>query len=137
MLFRVLSLMLLPEGLPYGDNGVLVFADCAVVPDPLPKNLLRLQCAQPRLLATLPTSLPKWPCCRSLPKGSAKHERVDKVIRATELALARFPLASSTANFQADAALVPSVAHKKTPDGLLSGQANVLVFPSLEVGNIA
>ncbi len=130
-------LMLLPEGLPYGDNGVLVFADCAVVPDPTAEELAQIAVCAAQTARDLADITPKVAMLSFSTKGSAKHERVDKVIRATELAHKLDPTLILDGELQADAALVPSVAHKKAPDGLLSGQANVLVFPSLEVGNIA
>jgi phosphate acetyltransferase len=70
-------------------------------------------------------------------KGSAKHPMVDKVIEATQLAQTIDPTMRIDGELQADAALVPSVGKQKAPNSNVAGQANVLVFPSLEVGNIA
>ena len=69
-------------------------------------------------------------------KGSAKHEMVDKVVEATRLAKEQAPHLAIDGELQADAALVDKVAKLKAPGSEVAGQANVLVFPSLEVGNI-
>lgn len=130
-------LMLLPENSPYGENGVMVFADCAVVPDPTAEELAQIAVCAAETARNLADISPRVAMLSFSTKGSAKHERVDKVIKATEIAHTIAPNLIIDGELQADAAIVPSVAHKKAPESMLNGRANVLVFPSLEVGNIA
>lgn len=130
-------LMLLPENSPYGENEVMVFADCAVVPDPTAEELAQIAVCAAETARNLADINPKVAMLSFSTKGSAKHERVDKVIKATEIAHTIAPNLIIDGELQADAAIVPSVAHKKAPESMLNGRANVLVFPSLEVGNIA
>ena len=130
-------LMLMPEGCQYGDDGVFVFADCAVVPDPTAPELAQIAVCAAETAKNLAGLTPRVAMLSFSTKGSAKHERVDKVIEATAIAHKMDPTLIVDGELQADAAIVPSVAHKKAPDSIINGKANVLVFPSLEVGNIA
>ncbi len=130
-------LMLLPEDSPFGTNGVMVFADCAVLPDPTAEELAQIAVCSADTARDLAGIEPRVAMLSFSTKGSAKHERVEKVVRATELVHKIAPELIVDGELQADAAIVPSVAHKKAPESIINGKANVLVFPSLEVGNIA
>ena len=131
-------IMKLPEGSPYGHNGIFVFADCAAIPAPTASELAQIAVSANRTakqLACIPE--PKVAMLSFSTKGSAKHDNVTKVIEATRMAKELDPTIDIDGELQADAAIVPSVGASKAPGSNIAGKANVLVFPNLETGNIA
>ena len=130
-------IMLLPENCGFGDNHMLVFADCAVVPDPSAEELAQIAVATAKTTKDIAGLDPVVAILSFSTKGSASHERVDKVIKATEIAREMNPDLKIDGELQSDAAIVPMVGKLKAPDSDVAGKANTLIFPSLETGNIA
>ena len=132
--------MLLPPGSPgspYGNDGILVFGDCAVIPAPTANELAQIAVSTAQTAKAVAKLDPVVAMLSFSTKGSASHEVVDKVIEATKIAKEMNPNLVIDGELQADAAIVPSVGFSKAPGSPVAGKANVLVFPNLEVGNIA
>ena len=121
----------------YGDDGILVFADCAVMPNPNAEELASIAVATAATARNIVGVEPRVAMLSFSTKGSASHEMVDNVVEATRLAKEMAPDLKIDGELQADAALVEAVGSKKAPGSEIAGKANVLVFPTLEVGNIA
>jgi phosphate acetyltransferase len=129
----MLLLTIAPE---CGDNGVLVMGDVAVTPAPDANQLAQIAVCTARTAKAVAGIEPRVAMLSFSTKGSAKHEAVDKVVEAFNIAKEMDPELVIDGELQADAALVPSVANSKAPGSPLAGKANVLVAPNLEVGNI-
>ncbi|GHT13863.1 phosphate acetyltransferase [Bacteroidia bacterium] len=121
----------------YGSDGVLVFADCAVMPNPNARELAEIAVATAQTTRDLVGVEPTVAMLSFSTKGSAKHELVDKVTEATRIAKEIAPDLLIDGELQADAALVAAVGNSKAPGSPVAGKANVLVFPNLECGNIS
>jgi phosphate acetyltransferase len=129
-------IMVLPEFLGVKDK-VFVFADCAVLPDPDPTQLASIAVSSAKTMQDLTGEEPRVAMLSFSTKGSAEHELVDKVKEATKIAKEMKPDLKIDGELQADAAIIPQVAKKKAPESIIQGDANVLVFPDLNSGNIA
>lgn len=121
----------------YGENGLLVVADVAVNPNPTAEELAQIAVCTAQTARAVAGFEPKVAMLSFSTKGSAKHELVDKVVEATELAQEMSPDLQIDGELQADAAIVPSIGKSKAPESNIAGQANVLIFPDLQAGNIA
>ena len=132
------AMLMITKTPQYGENGVLVIGDVAVTPAPDASQLAQIAvCTAQTARSVAGFTDPRVAMLSFSTKGSAKHEVVDKVVEATALAKELDPDLKVDGELQADAALVPSVGKKKAPGSEIAGNANVLVFPNLEVGNIA
>jgi len=132
------AMLMITQTPQYGENGVLVIGDVAVTPAPDAQQLAQIAvCTAQTAKSVAGFADPRVAMLSFSTKGSAKHEVVDKVVEATALAKELDPALKIDGELQADAALVPSVGKKKAPGSEIAGNANVLVFPNLEVGNIA
>ncbi len=128
-------IMIVPNS-TFGDNGLFVFADCAVNPDPTSEQLAEIAIASAETARNLCGMNPRVAMLSFSTKKSADHPNVDKVIKAYEIAKSKAPNLEIDGELQADAALVESVGQKKSPGSTVAGKANVLVFPDLQSGNI-
>ena len=128
------AFLLLTNKPEYGENGLIVCADCAVLPNPTAEELAQIAVATAGTARAIAKIEPRVAMLSFSTKGSAKNELVDK---ATELAKQMAPDVMIDGEMQADAALVASVGASKAPGSPVAGKANVLIFPSLEVGNIS
>ncbi len=120
----------------YSSKGTFVFADCGVNPNPNDKQLAEIAITSAQTATCLLDLDPVVAMLSFSTKGSASHESVDKVVRATEIAKKQAPDLKIDGELQLDAAIVQSVADSKSPNSNVAGKANVLVFPDLQSGNI-
>jgi phosphate acetyltransferase len=129
-------IMILPEK-TFGEDGILIFADGAVHPNPTDKELAEIAIATAHTARAICGFEPKIAMLSFSTKGSASHELVDKVVNATKIAKEMAPDLMIDGELQGDAALVEAIGQKKAPGSKIAGHANVLVFPDLNCGNIA
>jgi phosphate acetyltransferase len=121
----------------FGKNGILLFADCAVNPNPDAQALAEIAVATARNCQAFLDEPARVAMLSFSTKGSAKHEDIDKVLKAVEIAKGIDPKLQIDGELQADAALLPKVGEKKAPGSSVAGKANTLIFPDLDAGNIA
>ncbi|MGA2586197.1 MAG: phosphate acetyltransferase [Candidatus Aminicenantales bacterium] len=129
-------IMIVPD-CEFGDKGMFIFADCAVMPNPNERELAEIAIASAETGRVLCGMDPKVAMLSFSTCGSAKHELVDKVKNAVAIAKEKAPGLKIDGEMQADAAIIPKVGKSKAPNSPIAGQANVLVFPDLQSGNIA
>ncbi|MCQ2506713.1 MAG: phosphate acetyltransferase [Lachnospiraceae bacterium] len=119
-----------------GENGTFVFADCGLVQNPSPEELAVIGGSSAASFESLVGKKAKVAFLSHSSKGSAKHDDVTKVVEAVKIAKEEYPDYMMDGELQLDAAIIPSVGKSKAPDSPVAGQANVLVFPDLDAGNI-
>ncbi len=128
-------IMMVPD-CNYGDEGLLVFSDCAVNPNPTAEQLASIAIATAETTKRLCKIEPKVAMLSFSTMGSADHDLVEKVRKATEIAKELRPDLNIDGEMQLDAAIVRKVADQKAPNSKVAGNANVLIFPDLQAGNI-
>lgn len=120
----------------FGHDGILVFADCAVMPDPNERQLAEIAVSTARTAKAIVGMDPRVAMLSFSTMGSAQHPLVDKVVNATRIARELDPELKIDGELQLDAALIPEVGRLKSPNSEVAGRANILVFPGLESANI-
>ncbi|MFA5144403.1 MAG: phosphate acyltransferase [Candidatus Omnitrophota bacterium] len=122
---------------PYGENGTFIFADCGIIPDPNSRQTACIALASAELITKVLDFTPRIALLSYSTKGSAKGREIEKISEALALLKGMAPGLLVDGELQVDAAVVPAVARIKYPGSPLGGKANVLIFPSLEAGNIS
>ena len=120
----------------YQENGLYLFADCGLMQNPTSEELASIAIDSAKSFETLTGETAYVAMLSHSTKGSAKHNDVDKVVKATQLAQEEKPDLFLDGELQLGAAIVPSVAELKAKDSKVAGKANVLIFPDLDAGNI-
>ncbi|MCD2492676.1 phosphate acetyltransferase [Lacrimispora sp. NSJ-141] len=128
-------LMVVPD-CELGEEGTFVFSDCGLNQNPNPEELAAIAGSSAESFRLLVGKEPKVAMLSHSTMGSAKHADVDKVVEATKIAKETYPDLKLDGEMQLDAAIVPSVGASKAPGSEVAGQANVLIFPDLDAGNI-
>ena len=120
----------------FGNNGTFVFADCGLEQNPDAEKLANIAISSAESFEALVGEEAKVAMLSHSTMGSAKHADVDKVVEATRIAKETAPQFEIDGELQADAAMVPSIGQSKAPNSQVAGNANVLIFPDLDAGNI-
>lgn len=120
----------------FGHDGILMFADCAVMPDPNDQQLAEIAVTTAKTAKAIVGMDPRVAMLSFSTRGSASHPLVDKMSSATRIAQEMDPNLKVDGELQLDAALIPEVAKLKAPGSEVAGHANILVFPGLEAANI-
>lgn len=130
------AFMMIVPNCELGSAGHILFADCAINPNPDSEQLAGIAISTANTWKSLMEDEPRIAMLSFSTKGSAQNELVDKVAEATKILKQQAPNLLADGELQADAALVPQVAKLKAPDSQVAGRANVLIFPDLNAGNI-
>jgi len=125
------------EDCPYGEEGLFIFGDCGIVPNPGPERLAGIAISSSALFEDLFKRKARVALLSYSTKGSARGESVEKVIKALRIIKEKKPDLDVDGELQLDAAIIPEVAKIKSPGSHIAGKANVLIFPNLDAGNIA
>lgn len=128
-------LMVVPD-CKYGANGVFIFGDCGLEQNPDSPKLATIAASSAESFQLLTKQTPIVAMLSHSTMGSAKHQDVTKVIEAVNIAKTKYPQYQIDGELQLDAAIVPEIANSKAPTSPVAGQANVLIFPDLDAGNI-
>jgi len=122
---------------PFGEQGAFIFADCGIIPDPNPRQLACVALASAELASKVLGFTPRVALLSYSTRGSATGKSIEKINEALGLLKSMAPNLLADGEMQVDAAIVPEVSRIKYPDSHIAGRANILIFPSLEAGNIS
>jgi len=121
---------------PYGDEGTFIFADCGVIPEPNSRQLACIALSAAELGNKVLGFTPRIAMLSYSTRGSAKGRNIEKIVEALKILREMSPDVLVDGEMQVDSAIIPEIAKIKYPDSPLAGNANVLIFPNLEAGNI-
>lgn len=132
------SIIVITPDKSLGSNGVFIFADAGIVPDPTAEQLSDIAIASARTASILLDDEPRVAMLSYSTKGSGgSGKSIEKVREATKLVSEKFPSLLIDGEVQVDCAVVPEVANRKDPSGKIKGRANIFIFPNLDAGNIS